>query len=92
MSIKTKIAALAIASLTVVGGLAATSNDAHAKWKGHHHGHGFGYGIAAILSNIISGQSKDLFGSYNTAFIIVAILAAVGAVIAITLMKPPKHS
>jgi len=52
----------------------------------------FGYGLAAILSNIISGQSKDLFGSYNTAFVIVAVLAAVGAVIAITLMKPPKRS
>ncbi len=52
----------------------------------------FGYGLAAILSNIISGQSKDLFGSYNTAFVIVAVLAAIGAVIAITLMKPPKQS
>lgn len=43
MSIKTKIAALAIASLTVIGGLATSSNEAQAKWKGH----GFGYGIAA---------------------------------------------
>jgi OFA family oxalate/formate antiporter-like MFS transporter len=52
----------------------------------------FGYGIAAILANVISGQSRDLFGSYDTAFIIVAVLAAIGAVIAVALMKPPKQS
>lgn len=44
MSIKTKIAALAIASLTAIGGLAVSSNDAQAKWK---KGHGFGVGLAA---------------------------------------------
>ncbi len=50
----------------------------------------FGYGIAAILANIISGQSKDLFGSYDVAFMIVAGLAVVGAVLSIVLLKPPK--
>jgi MFS transporter, OFA family, oxalate/formate antiporter len=52
----------------------------------------FGYGLAAILANFIAGSSKDLFGGYDTAFVITGILAAVGAVLAITLMKPPKHS
>ncbi len=52
----------------------------------------FGYGLAAILANVIAGSSKDLFGSYTTAFVIVAVLAAIGAVIALLLMKPPKHS
>lgn len=51
----------------------------------------FGYGLAAILSGFIAGSSKDLFGSYDTAFMIVAGLAIVGAVLSITLMKPPKH-
>ena len=52
----------------------------------------FGYGIAAILANIISGQSKDLFGSYDVAFMIVAALAVVGAVLSIVLLKPPKKN
>lgn len=52
----------------------------------------FGYGLAAILANIIAGSSKDLFGSYTTAFIIVAILAVVGGVLALLFMRPPKHS
>jgi OFA family oxalate/formate antiporter-like MFS transporter len=50
----------------------------------------FGYGLAAILANFIAGSSKDLFGSYNTAFLITGILAAVGAVLALMFMKPPK--
>jgi MFS transporter, OFA family, oxalate/formate antiporter len=52
----------------------------------------FGYGLAAILANIIAGSSKDLFGSYNTAFVIVAILAVIGAILAIVFMKPVRHS
>jgi len=52
----------------------------------------FAYGIGAILANIISGQSKDLFGSYDTAFMIVAALAVVGAVLSFALLKPPKTS
>ncbi len=52
----------------------------------------FGYGLAAILGNFIAGSSRDLFGDYNTAFVIVAILAAIGAVVAVTLMRPPKDT
>ena len=52
----------------------------------------FGYGLAAILANFIAGSSKDLFGSYDTAFMIVAALAIVGAILSITLLKPPKHA
>ena len=52
----------------------------------------FGYGLAAILANIISGQSKDLFGSYDVAFMIVAALAVVGAILSIVLLKPPKNA
>ena len=52
----------------------------------------FAYGLGAILANIISGQSVDLFGSYDTAFMIVAGLAVVGAVLSFTLLKPPAEA
>ena len=67
MSIKTKIAALAIASLTVIGGMAASSTDAQAKWKGHHHGHGIGYGIAAgaLLGAGLAGAAYASGPSYD---------------------------
>lgn len=51
----------------------------------------FGYGLAAILGNFIAGSSLDLFGSYDTAFMITAGLAALGAVLAVVFMKPPKN-
>ncbi|HAV10422.1 MAG TPA: MFS transporter [Dehalococcoidia bacterium] len=50
----------------------------------------FAYGIGAILANIISGQSKDLFGTYNIAFIITACLAVIGIILSILLLRPPK--
>ncbi len=43
MSLKTKIAAVAVAALVVTGGIAATSNEAQAGYKGA----GIGLGIAA---------------------------------------------
>jgi len=52
----------------------------------------FSYGIGAILGGIISGQSKDLFGNYNVAFIITAVLAVIGVVLAIALLKPVKKA
>jgi hypothetical protein len=50
------------------------------------------YCLAAILANFIAGSSKDLFGGYDTAFIVTGILAAIGAVSGHRLMKPPKHT
>jgi hypothetical protein len=47
MSIKTKFAAVAIATLTIVGGIAASTQSANAGWKHHHGWHGAGYGFAA---------------------------------------------
>jgi MFS family permease len=49
----------------------------------------FAYGIGAILGGIISGQAKDLFGSFTFAFIPTAALAVVGLVLAFLLIKPP---
>jgi OFA family oxalate/formate antiporter-like MFS transporter len=50
----------------------------------------FAFGIGAILANFISGQSKDIFGNYNIAFIITAALAIVAIILCATLMRTPK--
>jgi len=50
------------------------------------------YGIGAIAAGLISGQAKDVFGSYIYAFYVTGGLALVGIVIALTLMKPPKQA
>ncbi|MGL4264679.1 MAG: hypothetical protein ACRCV5_19185 [Afipia sp.] len=47
MSIKTKIAALAVAAVALTGGIAASTQEAHAGKFHHHHGVGIGVGLAA---------------------------------------------
>lgn len=47
MSIKTRIAALAVAAVALTGGVAATTQEAHAGKFHHHHGVGIGVGLAA---------------------------------------------
>ncbi|MBN9599120.1 MAG: hypothetical protein J0G28_05535 [Afipia sp.] len=58
MSIKTKLAALAIAGLTLSGGLAATTQQAAAGGYHHHH-HGIGIGLAAgaLLGAAVAGSA-----------------------------------
>ena len=51
----------------------------------------FAYGLGAIIGGIISGQAKDVFGTYTFAFYPTAVLAVVGLVLAAMLMKPPKN-
>lgn len=48
------------------------------------------YGIGAIVGGIISGQAKDFFGSYTYAFFPTAVLAVVGIILAMALLKTPK--
>ncbi|MEM4472711.1 MAG: OFA family MFS transporter [Archaeoglobaceae archaeon] len=48
------------------------------------------YGAGAIIGNILVGQAKDIFGAYIAVFPIVASLAALGILLAITLMRPKK--
>lgn len=48
------------------------------------------YGLGAILGSIISGQARDVFGSYMFAFVPTAILAVLGIIIAFFMMTPPK--
>ena len=50
----------------------------------------FAYGLGAIVGGIISGQAKDVFGTYTVAFYPTAVLAVVGLVLTIALIKPPK--
>jgi len=52
----------------------------------------FAYGLGAIIGGIISGQAKDVFGTYTVAFYPTAVLAAVGLVLAFVLLKTPKKA
>lgn len=51
----------------------------------------FAYGLGAIIGGIISGQAKDVFGTYTYAFYPTAVLAVVGLVLAVALLKTPKN-
>lgn len=50
----------------------------------------FGYGLGAIVGGIISGQAKDVFGSYQVAFWPTLILGAIALVLVLIFLKPPK--
>lgn len=52
----------------------------------------FAYGVGAIIGGIISGQAKDVFGTYTYAFYPTAVLAVVGLVLAVAMLKAPKKS
>ena len=47
------------------------------------------YGAGAIIGGIVSAQAKDILGAFQPFFLIVAGLAVVGIVLAITLLKSP---
>jgi MFS family permease len=47
------------------------------------------YGVGAIAGSLLGGQMKDIFGSYQNAFPIVAGLAVLGLVVAFTVIKAP---
>jgi hypothetical protein len=59
MTIKTKIAALAVAALTVAGGIASTTTKAEA--HGFHHGWGLGGALlgAAIVGSAIAESAAE---------------------------------
>lgn len=48
------------------------------------------YGLGAILGGLISGKAKDVFGSYTAAFWPTLVLAVLGIVLALALLRPPK--
>jgi OFA family oxalate/formate antiporter-like MFS transporter len=51
----------------------------------------FAYGLGAILGGFVSGNAKDMFGSYVYAFVPTAGLAAVGIGLAFALLAPPAR-
>ena len=62
MTIKTRIAALAVAALTVAGGIASTTTKAEA--HGFHPGWGFGAGLvgAAIVGSAVAATTPYPYG------------------------------
>lgn len=50
----------------------------------------FAYGLGAIIGGIISGLAADVFGSYTRAFYPTAVLAVVGIILAVAMLKTPK--
>ncbi len=83
--------------LCLGGWLAIAPTTTAIHFGAHYYSRNYGvmllaYGLGAILANIISGQAKDVFGSYLFAFYPTAILSAVGIVLALIFIKPPKES
>jgi hypothetical protein len=58
MSIKTKIAALAVAAVALTGGIAATTQEAQAG-KFHHHGHGVGIGVGLAAGALFAAAAAS---------------------------------
>ncbi|MEM3602220.1 MAG: OFA family MFS transporter [Candidatus Bathyarchaeia archaeon] len=48
------------------------------------------YGAGAVIGNTLAGQARDLFGAYVMVFPYVMVLAALGIVISLIGLKPPK--
>ena len=77
-----------------LGGWLAIAPTATAAYFGMEHysrnygGVFFAYGLGAILGGVVSGHAKDMFGSYRYAFLPTAGLAALGIVLAVTLLRP----
>ncbi len=81
--------------LCLGGWLAIAPTTTAIHFGAHYYSRNYGvvllaYGLGAILANIISGQAKDMFGSYLFAFYPTAVLSAAGIVLALVFIKPPK--
>jgi len=49
------------------------------------------YGVGAIIGNLLSGRIKDIFGNYDMAFMVTLILALIGLILAVTMLKRPHQ-
>ena len=65
MSIKTKIAAVALAALAVTGSIAATTSQAKAKPLGWGWGVGAGIATAAIVGTAIAASNEPYYYGYH---------------------------
>lgn len=61
MSIKTKIAALAVAALVVTGGVAATTHEAHAGPNNVGLGIGLGLATAAVVGTAVAASQQPYY-------------------------------
>ncbi len=75
-------------------GPAATGAYFGIKYYGPNYGIVFtAYGIGAIVGNLLAGKLRDLTGSYVSVFFpYVTVLAVIGFVIALLLMRPPRKA
>ena len=62
MSIKTKIAAAALAALTVTGSIVSTTTQAEAKQPGWVWGVGAGIATAAVVGSAIAASNDPYYG------------------------------
>jgi len=65
MSIKSKIAAVALATLAVTGSIASTTTQAQAKGPGWGWGVGAGLVGAAIIGSAIAASNDGYYGGYR---------------------------
>ncbi|MCP3440271.1 hypothetical protein [Bradyrhizobium sp. CCGUVB14] len=65
MSIKTKIAAVALAALTVTAGVASTTSTAQAKPLGWGVGVGLGIATAAVVGTAIAASNDPYYGYHR---------------------------
>jgi MFS transporter, OFA family, oxalate/formate antiporter len=80
-----------------LGGWLAIAPTSTATFFGtKHYGPNYGavftaYGIGAIAGSLMAGNLRDMMGSYTAVFLPVAVLAVLGIVIAIILMRKPAE-
>jgi OFA family oxalate/formate antiporter-like MFS transporter len=49
------------------------------------------FGVAGVTGSVLGGRVRDLFGSYNYAFITCGVMLLIGAVLALALRAPKAH-
>jgi OFA family oxalate/formate antiporter-like MFS transporter len=81
--------------LTLGGWLAIAPTAAASFFGSSHYARNYGwiftaYGIGAIAGTLMSGRLRDMSGSYTSVFYPTAVLAVIGIIIGLTLLKPPK--
>lgn len=84
--------------LCLGGWLAIAPATTGAYFGSKHYGPNYGlvftaYGIGAIIGNLFAGRLRDLTGSYVAVFYPwVTVLAIVGFIVALVLMRPPRKA
>jgi hypothetical protein len=69
MSIKTKIAALALATLSVTGSIVSTTSQAEAKPLGWGVGVGLGIATAAVVGTAIAASNDPYYGYHRCGWV-----------------------